>query len=75
MSAAGMGSVTPAEARVLEELRVAVGDAARQLSEDSPWAGTLGVLDEELRAGQPFFFKIALASSSRSKSEAPVVSS
>jgi hypothetical protein len=63
------------EAQVLEELRAAVERAAGGLSEESPWAETLSVLEKELKSGQPFFFKVALASSSRSKSDVPVVSS
>lgn len=70
----GDGDVSEAEAVALEKLRTAVGVAAGELPDDSPWVGTLAVLDEELREGQPFFLRFALASSSRSMSETPVTS-
>jgi hypothetical protein len=75
LSADGDGRVNGAEAAALDELRAAVGETARQLSDDSPWAGALAILDEELGDGHPFFFRIALASSSRSKSDVSVVPS
>lgn len=67
--------VDVADAQVLAELLDHVRHAAARLSDESPWAPSLAVLEEELEAGQPFFFKVALASSSRSISETPVVSS
>ena len=63
------------ETQVLGKLQGDVEAALRRLGDDSPWASTLPVLAEELAAGQPFFFRFDLASSSKSISEAPVVSS
>lgn len=63
-----------AEARALRRLQRAVEGTAEELEPGSPWAETLAALGEELRDGQPFFFKIALASSSRSISDTPVTS-
>lgn len=63
------------EAQVLGELRRSVERAAVQLSDGSAWTPVLGVLASELADGQPFFFKVARASSSRSSSDVPVVSS
>ncbi len=75
LSAVGMSNVTPAEALALRDLRAAVDRAGGELSDESPWSPTLALLAEELGDGQPFVFRVALASSSRSKSEAPVASS
>jgi hypothetical protein len=58
--------------KVLSDLAEQVAQAAARLGEGSPWLATMAVLTEELREGQPFFFKFALASSSRSISETPV---
>lgn len=64
--------MTDAEAETLRDLRAAVSRAANQLDASSPWTPALEILAEELEAGQPFFFKFALASSSRSMSDTPV---
>jgi hypothetical protein len=61
------------EGENLDDLLGAVRRTAAKLPEASPWLPTLEVLEEELEEGQPFFFKIACASSSRSKRETPVV--
>lgn len=61
----GDAGMSRTEAATLRELRGAVAKATAQLDEDSPWAGTLAVLGEELGEGQPFIFKVALAPSSR----------
>lgn len=63
------------EAEALRSLSEVVQATSRELDSDSPWQETLDVLRGELADGQPFLFRIALASSSMSKSEAPVVSS
>jgi hypothetical protein len=60
------------EHQALEELEAAVAKAADRLDPDSPWAPTLALFQEELAEGQPFFFKFAFASSSKSMSETPV---
>lgn len=67
--------VDVADAQVLAELLDNVRHAAAKLSDGSPWTPSLAVLEEELEAGQPFFFKLDLASSSRSQSDTPVASS
>jgi hypothetical protein len=63
------------EAQVLRELRQVVRAAAQEVSQESEWLPTLRLLDDELGEGQPFFFKVAFASSSKSMSDASVVSS
>ena len=46
-----------------------------ELDPASAWQPTLDLLEQEVKDGQPFFFKLALAKSSKSMSDAPVVSS
>lgn len=67
--------MTQAEEEVLRGLQREVVDAARKLDSGSSWSPTLALLAEELEEDQPFFFRCALASSSRSNSETPVTSS
>lgn len=59
---------------MLADLHAAICRASSELASDSPWARALNVLAAELEDGQPFFFRFALASSSRSKSETVVAS-
>lgn len=61
------------ERAVLYDLRIAVERATAELDPDSSWMETLTELRDELKEGQPFFFKLDLASSKRSQSETPVV--
>lgn len=63
------------EAEVLGDLRESVRRAREKLEDHSLWRPCLEVLEGELEDGQPFVFRIALASSSRSNSDAPVSSS
>lgn len=62
------------EQAALADLHGAVVSARERLAEGSEWAPTLDLLADELRDGQPFFFKLDLAASSRSNSETPVAS-
>ena len=73
LSAPGMKPAKDAEAEALGDLCDAVKMAASRLRTGSPWSETLAVLGEELELGQPFFFKLDLASSSRSINDTPVV--
>lgn len=75
LSAPGMKPAVDAEAEALGDLREAVETVASCLRPGSPWAGPLAALSEELADGQPFFFRFALVSSSRSNSDTPVTSS
>lgn len=63
------------ETQVLGELLGAVERASNELAAESSWQPTLALLSTELGEGQPFFFKVARASSSKSMSDASVVSS
>jgi hypothetical protein len=54
------------EEDVLAELQAAVQRTRAHLRPDSPWLGTLQVLDQELGEGQPFLLRVARASSSKS---------
>lgn len=59
---------------MLGELRAHVLRAASELSDGSEWGPTLETFEAELKEGQPFFLRFALASSSKSIRETPVVS-
>lgn len=62
------------ERQHLDEFLAEVRRFRMRLDPASTWQPTFEVLEEELEDGQPFVFKVAFASSSNSKSEAPVVS-
>jgi hypothetical protein len=61
------------ESKALLKLRGEVENALREIGRDSQWRPSLEVLATELGEGQPFFFKIASASESRSMSDASVL--
>jgi hypothetical protein len=63
------------ERRAISELQAIVRKTAGLLDTSSPWGPTLELLATELEEGQPFFFKVAFASSSKSMSDVSALSS
>lgn len=63
------------ERESLDEFLADVRRTRSELDPASAWQPVLDLLAEEVEEGQPFFFKFALASSNRSNSDAPAVSS
>jgi hypothetical protein len=63
------------EREALDDLLADVRRARKRLDPASVWQPTLEELESELQDGEPFVFKVAFASSSKSKSDTPVVSS
>jgi hypothetical protein len=63
-----------AERAALDDFLSDIRRVRLAIDPSSDWHPTLEVLEEEVRDGQPLFFKFARTSSSRSRSETPAVS-